>query len=522
MSPSLRAFYGVLVGAFLVLLLHPFSRPYITQGVWVLGDSPYLHQTASLPENLGALPEPRTFEDASLWIVTACEREFGGRKLTREQTLLLVEVAQAAAERDPDNAYWRQAEAVFQRRLGNEEVSIKAWRTASLASRWDDYQNDRLARVVDGVQKESGTLLSWHYALVASRKSSAVPRTVLAYARQVLRGDGAKEFELRLATLRNGRLVRDGCKSVEGAVLGIEITELAAYCTLTSPQELKGTAAKVSPRTLITARDDFIDLAAAQKPPSDLEVAATYRENDGRTALISPKETKRHYTALVLESMVVGSLPGALVSIGVIGAAIYLLGWMFERSRFLQRLLTPPWTQLLGVILGGAVYFATRLFFPALWASVSLGTFGIRHDNQRQAAPGGLGTAYSLTIAILSVGFSLVMAVCLVERSLPGQYLLEEAGVAKGLALSDFALLSLAGVVVSLAAVTASVWGFLSRIPAERLAGPSLAKFGATVCLGCFAAGVVVVPFAIAMDKSVGDSLSKIFQNEPTYYLTRK
>jgi hypothetical protein len=114
-----------------------------------------------------------------------------------------------------------------------------------------------------------------------------------------------------------------------------------------------------------------------------------------------------------------------------------------------------------------------------------------------------------------------VLGLLFVSLSAPGGYLLEDAGLLAAPLLNETALASLATVVASLALVTASVWGFLTRIPPERLAGTSLMKFGAGVCLGCLACGVALTPIAIAVDRSVGDALLKIFQNEPTYYLTQ-
>ncbi|MEX2244194.1 MAG: hypothetical protein WD716_10155 [Fimbriimonadaceae bacterium] len=521
MSPTLRAFYGALVGAFIVLLVHPLSRPYLLQGVLVFGDSPFLRKTEMLSENIPTLPEPRTLEDASLWVVTALERDFSGRDLSGDDALLLVEVVQAAAERDPDNAYWRQSEAIFQRELGNDDAALRAWRTASLAGRWNDYQNERLAKVLEGLGGESHRHLAWHYGLVDTRKSSVVPRAVLSFARQTLRGDASGNFELRLATLRNGKLVRDGSKSTEGADFGVETIEVAAYSTITALHGYQGSGGSITPRALATARDDFVKLAATAEPRVGAEISEAFRDNDGRAAFINPVETEEHSKLLILLSVLTAGLPGALVTIGVIGAAIFIAGWLLGRSRFLQRFLTPPWTQVLGVGLGALVYWATRLFFPALWAAVSLGSFGIRRDEERQAVPSGMGPAYALTVALLAVGFSLLLAFYFVTRSLPGEYLLEPAGITTAFVLNEFAILSLATVVASLALVTASVWGFLARVPPERLAGPTVAKFGTIVCLGCFAAGVLLVPFAIGIDRSAGDSLSKIFQNEPTYYLTR-
>jgi hypothetical protein len=521
MSATLRAFYGALVGALAVLLLHPYSRPYLTQGVWFLGGSPYLRETQLLPENLKTLPEPKSLEDAGLWVVTACQRDLSGDKLNEDELLLLLEVVQATAVLDPDNAFWRQAEAIFQWRLGNHDAALRAWETASLAGRWNDYQNSRLDAVLDGLARENGRNLGWHYGLADSRKSHVVARCVLAFSRQALRGERAHDFALRMATLWNGRLLRDGSRSIEGSLLGVDVIDLSAYAPLQRPIAHAGPSGPVSPRMLTTARDDLLRAVHERLPEQEQLVKDVYRENDARSAFIRSGDTDPYKRLLVLTSVLSATLPGALVAIGLIGAAIYLFGWAVGRARPLQRVLTPPWTQILGVAIGLGVYFSTGLFFPALWAAVSLCSFGIRRDDERQAVPAGLGTAYALTIAILAAGFALVLALYFVSRSAPGDYVFEEAGVISGPVLSEWALVGLAGVVASLALVTAPVWGFLARVPAERLAGPSLARFGAAVALGCLAAGVVLAPVAIGVDRAVGDQLSKIYQNEPTFYLTQ-
>ncbi len=521
MSATVRAFYGALVGALIVLIVHPYSRPYLLQGVWFIGDSNYLRNTSMLSENIETLPQPSSLEEAGLWVVTASQREMTARQLTKDESLLLIEVVQAAAEVDPDNAFWRQSEAVFHSQLGNEGAAMDAWMTASLASRWNDYQNPRLNVVLDGLAGESGRNLGWHYAFVDSRKTPVVAQSILAYARHALRGERMQDLDVRLATLRNGRLLRDGSRTYDGSEMGVELIELAAYCTLRERRGFVGSGGPLTPRLIATARDDLITVVLASKPEVETEVRDAFLENDAREALISPATIESQRSRLVLVAVLFSTLPGALVTIGIIGAAIYLFGWAISRSKLLQSVLTPPWTLILGVVAGTAVFLSSGLFFPSLWAAVSLGSFGIRRNDERQAAPSGLGSPYGLTLGILATGFSLVLALYFVSMSQPGEYLMSDAGLIGAPLLNEGALASLATVVASLALVTASVWGFLSRIPPERLAGPSLAKFGAAVCLGCFAIGVALTPIAIWVDRSVGDALLKIFQNEPTYYLTQ-
>lgn len=518
MSPAVRAFYGALVGALSVLLIHPYSRPYLLQGVWFLGDSHFLRSTTALADNIETLPEPRSLEDASLWVVTACERELAGKKLTNKQAILMVEVVQAAAEIDPDNAFWKQSEAVFQRRLGNDEAAVEAWTRASIASRWNDYQNKRLEAVLEGLEREAGRNIAWHYSIVEARKSAAAQRAALLFARQILRGDRVDDFDLRLATLRNGRLVRDGSKSVEGALMGTETIELAAYCSSTDAWGLHGVGGPITPRMLINAREEFVRMAFYSGPQVESEIKDAFREDDAREAFLNVAVIDENRHNLMMGSVLTAALPGALVSIGILGAAVYLLGHFVTVSKRIQTFFELPWVLIAGAVGAGGVYWATGLFFPSLWAALLLWSFGPRLGNQRQAAPRGLGSAYVVTIVALAIGFSTVLAYYFVARSLPGQYVL---GGSAGLSLTDSSVLALAVIVASLVLFTAPVWGFIARIPASALVGRSLSGFGASLCLGCFALGVVLVPVAIGIDRSVGNSLSKSFQNEPSFYLTQ-
>jgi len=160
MNPAIRAFYGALLGALAVLLIHPASRNYLTPGIWLAPRSEFLEETDALPDNLTELPTPDSLENVAFWLIVGCEREVLRQPLNHDQALLMVEFARAGAERDPDNAFWRQVEAVFQHKLGNEDAARQAWLVASFAGRWDDYQTGRLKHVLEGLKEESGRTLS--------------------------------------------------------------------------------------------------------------------------------------------------------------------------------------------------------------------------------------------------------------------------------------------------------------------------------------------------------------------------
>ncbi|MCH8978632.1 MAG: hypothetical protein IH945_05240 [Armatimonadetes bacterium] len=522
MSPAVRVFYGALLGALLVLLIHPASRPYLTPGIWFLGDSGFLRQTDSLPDNLSQLPEPDSLEDSAYWLVIGCERELRGQRMLQDDYVLLVEFAQAGAAQDPDNAFWRHAEAVFQQRLGNDDAALRAWYTASLANRWDDYQTRRLQGLLRGLEAESGRRLAWHYALAQSRKSPTPPRVFLAFARQLLRDPEAHaNFPLRLATLRNGRLIRDGSRSVNGGRYGVEIVELAALAPVSDVQGFEDAGLFPSPRILLTARDQFAEIADATAPETSAEIRDSFESNDAWSAFVSRAEARQLTRRTAIGSILAATLSGSLITVGLLGGVVFLAGALISRFRVLQLAFTAPWAQIIGVAGGVAVYLLSGLVFAALWATVSLASFGLRQDGTRQAVPSGLGGAYSLTISLLAVGFSLMMAVFLIGVSAPGEYLLEFVGLLTSFGPGSSTLLSLAAVIASLALVTATVWGYIHKFPADKLAGFSLKHFGLRVCLGCFALGVVIVPASISLDHKFAETLSKVFENEPTYYLTR-
>ena len=128
----------------------------------------------------------------------------------------MVELTQIGAANEPDNAFWRQSEAVFQERLGNIEVSRESWKIASLARTWDDYQTAHREKLIDDLETEYGRRLAWHVAVAKSLKSSTASRSLLAFARRLhTEEEQAHDLELRLATLRNGVLLRDGSRSSE-------------------------------------------------------------------------------------------------------------------------------------------------------------------------------------------------------------------------------------------------------------------------------------------------------------------
>lgn len=522
MNPAIRAFYGALLGALVVLLVHPASRHYLTPGIWMLSDSGFLRETDALPENLTALPEPDSLEDTAYWLITACESEISGQPLDHDQILTIVEFAQNGAQQDPDNAFWRQIEAVFLLKLGNMDASRKAWEVASSAVRWDDYQTSRLNRILDGLKEESGHTLAWHVVLAENRKTEVHARVLLAYARELLSGLRERnEFFLRFWTLKNGKLMRDGIKTANGSQYAIEMIDLAAYSPYVEDRGYEDISRHVQPPLVEASRDQFRRLAADYLPRAAEIIQTTYKENEAWVAYVNPDEADTERQRLLVASILVATVPGTLIMIGLVGGVIFLFGVVLSKSKQLQFLLTAPWAQISGVAVAAAVFFTTGLVFPAIWTAIALASFGFRREKNREAVPQGLGGTYALLIGLMSVSFSVIVSALMISTSVPLEYLHDSIRASTVFDVSAQTLKSLAAVVLSLVLVSASVWGYVHHYPAERLAGESIKKFGLQVCLGCFALGVVIAPLSIALDHKYGATALKVFQNEPNYYWTR-
>ncbi len=516
MSPGTRAFYGALVGAFAVLLLSPVSRVYFSQGFWFVRHSPSTEVAA------GSVPQENVVDLVALSrTVRACLINLTSGESSTDDPSAKIKACTLGASKDPDNAFWRQAESVLKNARNDRAGAVTALKTASFATRWNDYSVESIAQDVDSVLSTSEQKLAWCGSLEQSLKSEGAEKSIVSYLRGIAGDTLEHDTATRLIIFRNAKLIRDGSRSATGSMLGIELMELIAYGPTDVSTFKKFPGMTVSPKALASARSRFVELATKESKSIGDEIEEGYRRNDAWSAFVDVDDATMNVRILTALSIVTSSLPGAFVSIGLVGAIVLALGLLLRESAIARTVLTPPWNQILSVCTGVGVYLATSLAFPAIWATVSLASFGVRQDKNREGVPSGYGAAYGTSLSILAISFSIVLGIYFVSISPAGGYLGPEIGLDNSLTGSGFALLGLTGVILSLALVTGSVWGFLLRVPSERLAAVSLMRFGAFVCLGCFAAGILVAPISIAADKIAADRIDKIFQHESNFYLTQ-
>jgi hypothetical protein len=517
MSPSARAFYGALCGALLTLFIHPVSRPYMLASFMKWGPCSVFASSYWIPENAAMLPQPSEVLESSLWMQAGAERLVRRQGLSEADLDKLVRVAQMQAEDEPQNAFWRQMEAVFLWESGDREKAAQAWLRAANADRWNDYQGQRLTLVAQEMARRQGASQSWQMATVYHAHSTAVPRAIEMLSRSILATasmDDPEGLRLRYATLTNGKLMRDGSRSVAGGDIATHIVELSTYTTLADAGQ--------SPRRLLLARYALINALREGGMPQQAENAEmAFLQNEGWLALTQQGEPNRHAQLLTVGSIFASTVPSVFVIGAIAGALIWLLGVAMKRSSTVQAVFQPPIAPALGVILAVVVYFLTKLPMAALATVACFSFLAFRPDHERSRPTQDLGPAFQFTLILLALSFILMLGAFLIGVSTPGYELLADTGVPNEFFGGSTLFLGLTGIVLGLLLLSAPSWAIVQRIPTPKVVSLTFRNFGAGLGVTCLLLSVVSAPIAIYFDRQMSETLTKLVQNEPVFYLVQ-
>lgn len=513
MSAARRAYFGALIGALLVLLFHPSARPFLFQGLGSFGASDFLRRSPDVLENRKLLPDPDTPQVGALYLQLAAKRIQEGETLTTDQTLLLVEICQAAADAEPDNAFWRQMESVLQGSLANSQASLAAWKTASLASDFNDYQVSRMLPVLKGLERESGRVMAWHYAVAFARKTPVSSALIANHARRLVAGSSSTEGQtVRQQTILNGRILRDGARSIAAAHNGSDMIDLA---TGVDP------SLNLSPRESVLIRNKFVRTFIQGKDTSRADALADLLAQNDAWGALMPLDAAEQATERMRESIITATIPGGLVLTGLVGFVVYGLGWLLGRYERLRNGLTGLAGPILGVGFGAVVYLLTGLVFPALWMTIAFAGFAFAPESIRDQLPRRLGATFDAAHGILAGVFSCTVLVLAVSQTTASQTVWKSLPQAPAWQPVAQNLVALAATALGVSLVVSQIWSYVNRRPAPLAAGVGLARLGATTGFACLTVGIALTPVFLARDSQVSDTLEHLFRNEPAYYLAR-
>lgn len=512
-----RLIFGAIVGALIALVAHPTSRPFLALGFTQLGPSNALAESPLLEANLSVLPQPDTLQEAGIWMSVGAERISTRRDLSDANLRAMLKVADAAAELDPENAFWTQMGAVFAEKLGDRAGCIERWNRGSRRTRWNDYQTTRLNRAASLLRREAGSDLAWIHARLAMQRSRAASQQIDRLAALLVSNatlSDPKGLEMRYVTLANGRLLRRGARSIEIGLQGVSIIENASLSGRRTGDE--------SPRKLLISRFEFINALRSNNRQSDAEEASqTFDENEGWYVLVERGQARQETDRMAWLAVAAATLPSSLLMAGIAGLILWGLAWLFGRFPGLQRLTMTPVAPLLGAIIAGAVFLSTQLTFVALAVAACFGFLGFGPNRERTQPTRDLGPLFSFTMLVVSLVMVALLSGFWAGLLRPAYEVGQTSQTLAEPFVSGGLLVGLAGIVFLLVLLFAPTWAIVQRLSTPFVFVEALTRLGRNMAVAGFVLGILATPLAVMADNSLAESLSKILQNEPNYYLTQ-
>jgi hypothetical protein len=503
MTGAGRAWLGAIIGAALVTVSYPQARAFLLTGLTFR-----LPTVSLLPVEGDRLRLPTDEVEAAGWLLSGAEQIIAKRELKESEFMSLKSMARGYSATDPSNAFWNQMLAVLS--SGTEAQSY--WTNYGRYSTYNDYQSDAVARSRLDYMRSSGAAMAWHSAALYTERRSAAATLVKRSAAQMLEANPS--LELRLATLENGRLLRDGARSLATAEVGVTLVEGASY-----PPTLK--REPVAVRRLLLARTDLAEQVRKDQPQSVARLEETFRANDAWLAMTSSDEPKTIFRSLALGSLATGVLPGALALVAACGLVLWGIVMINHRYQPLAGKWRPVIATVLSVTLGWGAWAATHLWLPAISAAACALVLLYQPRILRSKIPDSLGPLFEILVALLAIGFLGLMAMFLGGMTAPAVLILSRLDFPAWSYGGAAAIAGLAVLNLGFVCLLAPLFALAQRIPTAVVFDRALRQFAGNVTVLAATAAMVGLPVSILIDQRLRKELTQIAENEPLYHYNR-
>lgn len=507
-----RVAAGAALGALVTLLLHPTSRPRLFGGLWNWGPSVETSKAEDLLDNLSRLPRPKTVSDASLWMEAGARRILARRPTTSREWESFIHTAQAGAVLEPDNAFWPQMEAVFLMANGKRLAAWASWGKGSRRARWDDGQTSRLEGLSKRLKSAHGDA-SWVWIPAYGRRTTDSARSIELFARDLVRSTDIKtrtDLELRYATVMNGRLMREGARSIRVGEVALAVVELGSY-----PPDLMSIS---SPRKLLIARADLFHALRAQgwTLRAD-ETDRAFRDNDGWFGFPNADEAEASANLTGFGILLANSLGVVAAAIALAGTALVLLGRLLDRDSNTKQ---PRGPDLLvsAAAAGLLVWYLTKAWLPTTLIVASILSLIVSPSHTRTRATVTLGYLHGFALFITGLGLASAIAVIALTYSTPGVESLPHLGSAKELLDDRQSGTVIATVILSVTIGMSPAFAWVHRFSTTQIIANSSRRLGSALVVFALATLIIGAPLALYADKALGSRLAQLVSNEPVYY----
>ncbi len=507
MTPALRLLWGSLLGALVVLIIHPSSRPYYALFTRQLGPSTVLSTSPWMESNVKKVVPPTNRQEAAYFLVIVSRQYLGLRDISVAESQYAADLARQCSSLDPTNAFWLQMASVFDR-----SGKFTDWEIASNGTRWDDGQNSRLLFLSASMSKEYNTTMPWQNAALLNQRSSSHALAILRHARTE-KVERDAPLESLLATLRNGQLILEGGRSIEVASIGAVLMQQSA-----SGRESADTG---SYSERLRQRQRFVDrLRAANMPGDAATVEAAYRNADSWSNVVDTAGNRRDRAERQIWSVIAASLPGCFVHIALLGIALMLLGYGLGFHKISHGIFSFPVAPILGLGIGTAIYAATWLVWPSLWAVLSLAFFVFQPTAVRSRLPEGLSGNHRIVIVIVGLVLASCYGLFIAGLGAPMRAIGPEFNIPQEYQAGSSLLLGSSLFSISIAVFSAPIWALIHKYEPVQLLKVVFVELGKGLLTTGLAASIVSTPICIFINRSLEGPISKTLLNEPNLHLT--
>lgn len=511
-----RGLVGAAMGSLAVIALHPYSRAFLTSGLKGWGPSPVIRQSPLLLENRKSLASPSDEVEASLWM-EAASRAMRLRTLKTEDAASALAVASKFRRLDPDNGFWAQMEAVLEQYRGNSKEASSRWVLASRSTRWNNFKTTKTSAILRELDAKDQAPMAWHAAALYRLEGLETIRQIDLFARLQLRTLDTRspfDLQLRMATLENGRLIRDGGRTLTVSAIGASLLQAATY-----PNDLQGNATPLEAhqsRTAFAAQLGTSGMHADQRKAED-----AFRSNEAWQALTPSDDAEKRYQRLGWMALATTGVPGAFFVLALLGANLWVAGATLLRRPKLQTLLRPQVAPILGALLGVFVYQATRdaMAAFAVAACFSFLAFAPRPSRGKGLATFDAGPKFAVMIACIAMPVTALWAMALIGVSHAGWQVLEALDPFQPYVGSASRYFVPGGILLACMPLAAAAYAYRYRWSAVTLLFLGLRTLGKQMFVVSLALTVCLTPVAAAVDRQIADDLRKMAVNEPLYYL---
>lgn len=507
-----RVVVGAALGAITTLIFHPASRSRLYSGLFNWGPSAVSQPGVELLSNIARLPEPKSIDDACLWMEAGALRILARQATSPKEWQSFVRTAQAGSALEPDNAFWPQMEAVFSLAMGDRARGWTRWRDAARRTRWDDGQTRRLESFAQRLQRSYGRA-SWVYIPAYDARTTNTARVIEWFARDLVRSTslrGARDLELRYLTVVNGRLMREGARSIRVGEVALAIVELSSY-----PPDLLSIT---SPRKLLIARADLYHAIQGQKwDVRAEELDRAFRENDGWYGFPTAQEAETDARITGFWVLLANSSGTISLAIALLGVILAIIGGMLKRLDLSAK---PRWLPLgaVALLISIPAWLLTDAWLPTALLATSVLSLLATPENIRRRAAVDAGYLHGFSLAVVGLGLSLALAVSVLIGTTPGYECLNSIPWITELLSNPEEAISVAIILLAIFIGMSPAFAWVHRFSTLQIITRSADRLGRALLIVGLTSAIVSAPLALVVERELGGRLAQLVNNEPVYY----